>query len=102
MNTKDTRRSYTRTEADLFNILLDLNYSEPYITMEQLEQATGLTKRELAPTLGDLISKDKVLAGNEEALGTILRTYTPIVYRGQAYGYPLDYFTYEEWSLFAL
>jgi len=102
MKTKDTRRNYTRIEADLFNDLLDLNYSEPYITMEDIEQATGLTRRELAPTLGDLISKGKILAGNEEALGTVLHTYTPIVYRGQAFGYPLDTFTFEEWSLFAL
>jgi len=93
---------YTEAQKNLFNILLDLNYSEPYITMEHIEQVTGLTRRELAPTLGDLISKGKLLAGNEDALGTILRTYTPIVYRGQAFGYPLDTFTYEEWSLFAL
>jgi len=97
-----TKRSYTRTEADLYNILLDLNYSEPYITIEQLEQATGQPKRQLAPVLGDLISKGKVLAGNEEVLDGLLHTYTPIVSRGQAYGYPLDYYTYEEWSLFAL
>jgi len=97
-----TKRSYTRTEADLYNILLDLNYSEPYITIEQLEQATGQPKRQLAPVLGDLISKGKILAGNEEVLDGYLRTYTPIVSRGQAYGYPLDYYTYEEWSLFAL
>ena len=94
--------TFTRTQADLFNVLLDLNYSEPYITMEHLEQATGLTKRELAPILGDLISKDKVLSGNEEVLNKLVHTYTPRAYRGQAYGYPLDYFTYEEWSLFAL
>jgi hypothetical protein len=93
---------YTQEQRDLFNVLLDMNYSSPYITMEDIQQATGFTRRELAPTLGDLISKGKILAGNEEALGTILHTYTPIVYRGQAFGYPLDTFTYEEWSLFAL
>ena len=97
-----TKRSYTRTEADLYNILLDLNYSEPYITMEHIEQVTGQSKRQLAPVLGDLISKGKILAGNEEVLEGLIRTYTPIVARGQAYGYPLDYYTYEEWSLFAL
>ena len=95
-------KSYTQAQKDLFNILLDLNYSEPYITMEDIVKATGTPKRQLALVLGDLISKGKILAGNEEALGTTLHTYTPIVYRGQAYGYPLDEFTYEEWSLFAL
>ena len=97
-----TKKLYTQQQKDLFNVLLDLNYSEPYITIEDIQQATGAPKRELALVLGDLISKGKVLAGNEEALGTMLHTYTPIVYRGQAYGYPLDEFTYEEWSLFAL
>lgn len=97
-----TKRSYTRTEADLYNILLDLNYSEPYITMEHIEQVTGQSKRQLAPVLGDLISKGKILAGNEEVLDGLVHTFTPIVARGQAYGYPLDYYTYEEWSLFAL
>jgi len=97
-----TKQLYTQEQKDLFNVLLDLNYSEPYITMADIEQATGASKRELALVLGDLISKGKVLAGNEEALGTMLHTFTPIVYRGQAYGYPLDYYTYEEWSLFAL
>jgi len=97
-----TQHKYTQEQRDLFNVLLDLNYSEPYITIEDIQQATGASKRALALVLGDLISKGKVLAGNEEALGTLLHTFTPIVYRGQAYGYPLDYFTYEEWSLFAL
>ena len=93
---------FTQVQKDLFNVLLDMNYSNPYITIEDIQEATGTSKRHLAFVLGDLISKGKILAGNEEALGTMLHTYTPIVYRGQAYGYPLDTFTYEEWSLFAL
>jgi len=93
---------FTQEQKDLFNILLDMNYSEPYITIEDIQKATGTSKRQLAYVLGDLISKGKILAGNEEALGTVLHTYTPIVYRGQAFGYPLDTFTFEEWSLFAL
>jgi hypothetical protein len=97
-----TRHSFTRTQVALFNLLLDLNYSEPYITMQDIQRATGSSKHQLALVLGDLISKGKILAGNEEALGTMLHTYTPIVYRGQAYGYPLDEFTYEEWMQFAL
>lgn len=97
-----TKHKYTQEQRDLFNILLDMNYSEPYITIEDIQKATGSSKRELAPVLGDLISKGKILAGNEEALGTVLHTYTPIVYRGQAFGYPLDTFTFSEWQLFAL
>ena len=93
---------FTQVQKDLFNVLLDMNYSNPYITIEDIQEATGTSKRHLAFVLGDLISKGKILAGNEEALGTVLHTYTPIVYRGQAFGYPLDTFTFEEWSLFAL
>jgi len=98
------KRKYTSAEVDLFTILLDLNYSEPYCTMLHLEEATGQPKRHLAPVLGDLISKGKVLSGNEEVLGGLVHTYTPIVGRGAgtAYGYPLDYFTYGEWMLFIL
>jgi len=97
-------RSYTRAEVDLYNIMLDLCYSEPYITMEHLEQVTGQLRRQLAPVLGSLISKDRVLAGNEEVLSDLIHTYTPIVGSGAgtAYGYPLDYFTYEEWAQFQL
>jgi hypothetical protein len=98
------KRKYTSAEVDLFNILLDLNYSEPHCTMMHLEYATGLPRRHLAPVLGDLISKGKVLSGNEEVLGGLVHTYTPIVGRGAgtAYGFPLDYFTYEVWSQFQL
>jgi hypothetical protein len=94
--------NYTEAEKALYNVLLDLNYSEPYITLGSLAKVTGTPRRILAPLLGDLVTKGKVLAGNEDVMGDIIHTYTPIVSRGLAYGYPLDYYTYEEWSGFAL
>ena len=96
------KHMYTNAEKALYNVMLDLNYSEPYITLADIARATGTTRRLLAPLLGSLVTKGKILAGNEEVLGDLLHTYTPIVSRGQAYGYPLDYYTYEEWSLFSL
>jgi len=95
-------QTYTQNEKDLYNLMLDLNYSEPYITMDAIVKALGVPRHLIAPVMGSLISKGKVLAGNEDVLGDILHTYTPIVSRGQAYGYPLDYYTYEEWSEFSL
>mgnify|MGYP006883121721 CR=1 FL=1 len=93
MKTKDLSTQATT----VYNVMLDLNWSEPYITMQYLKAATGLGRSKLAPTLTELIGASKVLHGNEEALGVTLETFTPMV-KGVAYGYPLDYFTsYDEW-----
>ena len=97
-----TKHSLTSAERALYNIMLDLNYSEPFIELEDLSKVTGHTRRQLAPLLGALVTKGLVLAGNEEVLDKFVHTYTPIVGRGNAYGYPLDYYTYEEWQAFSL
>ena len=93
MKTKDLSTQATT----VYNVMLDLNWSEPYITMQYLKAATGLSRSKLEPTLAELISASKVLAGNEQALGSVIETFTPKV-KGNAYGYPLDYFKdYSEW-----
>jgi hypothetical protein len=46
--------------------------------------------------LAELVGASKVLHGNEEALGGVIETFTPKV-KGVAYGYPLDYYTFDEW-----
>ena len=93
MKTKDLS-----TQAkEVYNVMLDLSWSEPYITIEHIQKATGLRRSELASVLAELVSASKVLAGNEEALGSVIETFTPKV-KGNAYGYPLDYFKdYSEW-----
>ena len=81
MKTKDLSTQATA----VYNVMLDLNWSEPYITMQYLKAATGLSRSKLEP--------------NEEALGSVIETFTPMV-KGSAYGYPLDYFKdYNEWCL---
>ena len=80
----------------VYNNLLELNWSEPYLTLEHIQAATGLGRSKLAPVLAELIGASKVLHGNEEALGVVIVTYTPKV-KGTAYGYPLDYYTFDEW-----
>ena len=80
----------------VYNTLLELNWSEPYLTLEHIQAATGLGRSKLAPVLAELVGASKVLHGNEEALGGVIETYTPKV-KGVAYGYPLDYYTFNEW-----
>ena len=82
--------------TEVYNTLLELNWSEPYLTLEHIQAATGLGRSKLAPVLAELIGASKVLHGNEEALGGIIVTYTPKV-KGTAYGYQLDYYTFDEW-----
>ena len=93
MKTKDLS-----TQAkEVYNVMLDLSWGEPYITFNHIQKAAGLGRSRLASTLAELVSASKVLAGNEEALGSVIETYTPKV-KGVAYGYPLDYFKgYSEW-----
>ena len=80
----------------VYNTLLELNWSEPHITIEHIQATTGLGRSKLAPVLAELIGEGKVLHGNEEALGGVITTYTPKI-KGVAYGYPLDYYTFDEW-----
>ena len=80
----------------VYNTLLELNWSEPYLTLEHIQAATGLGRSKLLPVLVELTKASKVLHGNEEALGGVIETYTPKV-KGVAYGYPLDYYTFDEW-----
>ena len=82
--------------TEVYNTLLELNWSEPYLTLEHIQAATGLGRSKLAPVLAELIGASKVLHGNEEALGELIETFTPKV-KGVAYGYPLDYYTFDEW-----
>jgi hypothetical protein len=90
-------KSKLSTKAtEVYNTLLELNWSEPYLTLEHIQAATGLGRSKLAPVLAELIGDSKVLHGNEEALGGVIETYTPKV-KGVAYGYPLDYYTFDEW-----
>ena len=82
--------------TEVYNTLLELNWGEPYLTIEHIQAATGLGRSKLLPVLVELTMASKVLHGNEEALGGVIETYTPKVKR-VAYGYPLDYYTFDEW-----
>jgi len=98
-----TKVNYTDAQKTLFNLMLTLNYSEPYISISLLQEASGMTRHKLSTILGDLISLNLVLSGNEEVMGTMIHTYTPKVGRGgQSYGYPLDYFKWCEWLAFKI
>jgi len=62
--------------TEVYNTLLELNWSEPYLTLEHIQSATGLGRSKLLPKLAELISASKVLHGNEEALGEHIEAFT--------------------------
>ena len=94
---KTKTKDLSTQATSVYNVMLDLSWSEPFITFDHIQSATGLGRSELASTLAELVSASKVLAGNEQALGSVIETFTPMV-KGVAYGYPLDYFKgYSEW-----
>ena len=97
VKTKD-KTKLSNEAIELYNSLLDISWSEPYIVIDNIQAATGLGRSKLLPMLAELIGAGKVLHGNEEALGVILETYTPKI-KGVAYGFAIDYFkNYDEYK----
>jgi hypothetical protein len=93
-----SKNKLSNESIELYNSLLDISWSEPYIVIDNIQAATGLGRSKLLPMLAELIGAGKVLHGNEEALGVILETYTPKI-KGVAYGFAIDYFkNYDEYK----
>jgi len=93
-----SKNKLSNETIELYNSLLDISWSEPYIVIDNIQAATGLGRSKLLPMLTELVCAGKVLYGNEEALGVVLETYTPKI-KGVAYGFPLDYFkNYDEYK----
>ena len=87
------RRELTLTEAELYNNLLDLSWSEPAIMYADIAEFTGKRyEGGLLSTLKSLESKGRALIGPEEVEGVMVQTITPIVRYGHAYGHPSDYY----------
>ena len=100
---------YTTQERMLYNSLLDYNYSNPYITLNDIQKDVLPEewfngKYNLKPTLDNLESLGLLLVGTEDTTSGDKRTYTPLVGRGkgQAYGYPCDEFKLEDWEEYKL
>jgi len=97
-----TKITYTLDEQELYRQLLELNYSQPYITLNDITKATRLVRPKLMPLLDALETKGKLLVGSEEVLGSLIRTHTPIVKGNNAYGYPSDEFKFNDWMGFQI
>ena len=92
-----TKITYTLDEQELYRQLLELNYSQPYITISDITKATRLRRSKVMPLMDALETKGKLLVGSEEVLDSLIRTYTPIVKGNSSYGYPSDEFKFNEW-----
>ena len=97
-----TKITYTLDEQELYRQLLELNYFQPYITMNDITKATRLVRSKVTPLLDSLETKGKLLVGNEEVLDSLVRTYTPIVKGNSSYGYPSDEFKFSQWMGFQI
>ena len=92
----------TQEEQRLYNALLDINWSEPYIQLHDISGHTGLTKAALEPMLEALALNNKLLMGTESTDRGYMTTYTPKVARGEALGFPSDFYKHEEWQEFKI
>jgi len=100
---------YTAQEKMLYNSLLDYNYSNPYITLDDIQKealpSEWFNKQySLKPTLDNLEALGLLLTGTEDTTSGDKRTYTPLVGKGKgsAYGYPCDEFKLKDWNAYKI
>ena len=88
----------TKEEAQLYNELLVLNWSNAYIELPDILYHTRGRQIGIKETLEALEAKGFLLTGPEDVgEGRMVTTFTPITKSG-AYGYPADDFKdYSEW-----
>lgn len=93
------KQSITILEAKLFNNLLDLTWSNPAVTYEDILNCKyEATLVELVEALQSLADKKLILKGVEYVNDVRMTTITPMLKGGNAYAYPVDFFdSYEDW-----
>ena len=96
-----SKQELTTEQAELYNSLLDLNWSKPRIQLTDIIEHTKERHININETLSALATKGKVLTGPEDFGDGIYRhTFTPLIKGGNAYGYPMDFFKdYATWML---
>ena len=95
-----SKQELTTEQAELYNSLLDLNWSEPHIELKGIVAHTQGNRLNINETLTALAAKGKVLTGPEDVDGILKHTVTPLLKGGNAYGYPIDFFKdYDTWML---
>jgi len=94
-----SKQSITILEAELFNNLLDLTWSNPTVTYEDILNCSyDATVLELVNALQSLSDKHLILKGVEYVNEVRMTTLTPMLKGGNAYAYPVDFFdSYEDW-----
>lgn len=96
-NTKDLSTQVVQ----VYNSLIDLNWSQPRITIDHAISATGLGRSATNRFLNELMGLGLLLVGLEDSDSGLIRTYTPIV-KGSAWVYPCDDFKIDQWQAFKL
>jgi hypothetical protein len=92
----------TNNEKQLYNSLLEYAYGNPHITLAALRSHVHKGPYNLTAALSSLEAHGLLMTGLEDTTDGDKLTYTPLVGKGVAYGYPCDEFTGEEWLAFSL
>ena len=95
-------KSLTNADKELYNSLLRYAYSNPHITLAAIRSHCHKAPYNLTAALSNLEAHGLLLTGLEDTTDGDKLTYTPLVGKGIAYGYPCDEFTWEEWLAFML
>ena len=94
-----SKQSITSLEAEILWHLLDLTWSNPAVTYEDiLNYNYTATVIEIIEALQSLADKKLILKGVEYVNDLRVTTLTPLLKGGNAYGYPVDFVdSYEGW-----
>ena len=95
-------KALTNNDKELYNSLLEYAYSNPHVTLSDIRTNVSKTPRNLKATLDSLEAQGLLMTGLEETTDGDKITYTPLVGKGVAYGWPCDEFTWDEWLAFSL
>jgi hypothetical protein len=93
----------TNNEKQLYNSLLEYAYgNNPHITLAALRSHCYKGIYNLTQALSSLEAHGLLMIGLEDTTDGDKLTYTPLVGRGIAYGWPCDEFDFETWLAFRL
>ena len=95
-------KALTNNDKELYNSLLEYAYSNPHVTLSDIRTNVSKTPRNLKATLESLEAHGLLMTGLEETTDGDKITYTPLVGKGVAYGWPCDEFTWAVWLAFSL
>jgi hypothetical protein len=96
-------KALTNNEKQLYNSLLEYAYgNNPHITLAALRSHVHKGPYNLTQALSSLEAHNLLMTGLEDTTDGDKLTYTPLVGKGVAYGWPCDEFTWDEWLAFSL